>query len=262
MKSVLRPVEESKFELEIAKLFLNSVKNFEPKTGLMMKNFNENLFVLKCIRKIIQTSNITEETNSTSSLIIRCLKTFFILKNIQTKMMMENSTNLEFLTKELIIYNIYKDFEDPNSKNGILLNDLLLLMNILLYEYIGEYLTINKEKTESPFIEMFLEEKEKEKVTHISLLTLGKILKTVVPFLVNSEKYKMIFEAVDQEGKGKVLTAELVVCLNKVSRSLTEADKMILRLRQLTELVDISKVYIKKVDFYKLAIQASIYKGE
>ena len=263
MKSYIKQNEQLKFETELYKLFQNYSKNCDSKIGFSLKNFNENLFFYKVSKKLLQCPNQNEESSVViTNNFLKCLKSYFVIKSIQSRFINENSNDLEFLTKELIIYNIFKELEDVNSKNGMLVIDAILFFNMLLYEYIPEILIFSKDKSENQFIEMFIEEKEKEKINMINFAIFEKMLKTTLTFLIYVDKYKNIIDSLDFEGKNKILTAELVVCLNKIYRILNEQDRQILRIKHLTEIIDISKVYMKKSDFFKLVIYIFINKNE
>jgi len=258
MKCFIKLNEETKYEAELLKLFNLYSKNNEPKPAISLKNYLENVYIYKNFKKLINANGQPDENNLAPCSFLRSFKCLFTIKQIQCRIINENTYDLEFLTKELVLYNLYKEYEDLSSKNGVQINEMVLLLNMLLYEYISEFLIINKEKSENAFIDMFIEEKEKEKVTHVNFLIFSKILKAIILFLINVEKFKLIFDSLDFEGKNKILTAELVVCLNKIYRILNEQDKLNLRIKTLSEIIDASKVYMKKSDFYKLVIQLYI----
>ncbi len=154
-----------------------------------------------------------------------------------------------------LIYTIYKMLLDENS-NEIRINELNGLFQIVFNEISSAFTyeqftcildgSFNSTSTNIPNF-------RNSKITFENFL---KNFKVFLYYIVYSEKYLLIFEILDFEEKKKILTAELIVSLNKILRNLDENNIYISFTKIFLEQIDSNQVFISKSDFLCLLIKS------
>lgn len=80
--------------------------------------------------------------------------------------------------------------------------------------------------------------------------------KIIVKFFLYADKVEKVYQILNQ--KNKLMTAELVVCLNKLGRKLTDSNHFNIISKKFIELINTNEVYISKEDFYSTFIRALV----
>ena len=77
-----------------------------------------------------------------------------------------------------------------------------------------------------------------------------KYFKTCLYFYIYCDKYKNIFEILDFENKSKILTAELIVCFNKLLRNLEDDNIFSIFIKKYLQLIDTNQIFFSKYEYY------------
>ena len=60
------------------------------------------------------------------------------------------------------------------------------------------------------------------------------------------------------EKNEKILTAELIICLNKINRGLNENNLFYIISKKFNELIDVDKINLNKKEFYQICLKSLI----
>jgi hypothetical protein len=236
----------------LKELFNFSIIEDEDRT---MNSFLSNLCFLKLNEKInkityngMPQENLVHYSKSIRALI--CLNSF---KNI---VILKDENKLSQMDILEVIHKVYKIMKDEN--NEIKSKDLDLLIIFILSDCL---VSCNSFEKFSNILENF--ENKKTSVPNIgfcnnkiSYETLEKNIKILIFFTINKSKFQFLFDTLDSEQKSKILTAELVVFMNKLQRNLSENEQFSYYCKRYIEFIDSTQVYIKKNDYYLLALKS------
>jgi len=225
------------------------------------KIFNSFLFSIKLENKL-QSFTSSDNIDKKSSyyritLILNILNKFKISFHSNDY---EELVLYKIETTELnqICHNIYKLLLD--DQGDIIVKDIDTVMYLLTYSYFGKFnfesLMAIVENHNNPF--STLNSSSNKLKTNNNNINLNKItfeifskyFKHVINFYLFSEKFDFIFKLLDNESKGKILTAELIVCINKITRGVEDSNHLTQSLKRFLESLSEEATHVKKFDFF------------
>lgn len=161
-------------------------------------------------------------------------------------------------------YEIYSLLFDENT-NEIKLNLLDCLIQIILGEYIGINLctfeklmnlidgngsiNVNESSSTGAVIKPLF-------IPRVSFEIFLKYFKILIFFYFYSKNYQNVFNILDHDYKLKILTAELIVTLNKITRNLEENNIFLIFSKKFLGLLDNNQIYLSKLEYYSILIKA------
>jgi hypothetical protein len=92
--------------------------------------------------------------------------------------------------------------------------------------------------------------------TKITYENFIKNFRVAIYYYFYSEIFLKLYEILDHEEKKKILTAELIVCLNKIVRNLEENNINLIFTKKLLEIIDSNQAFITKSDYIILLIKS------
>jgi hypothetical protein len=171
-----------------------------------------------------------------------------------------------------ISYAVYSLLFDINT-NEIKINLLDSVTHIILGEFIGigQSNSQNNNVTFEKFMNLIEgnnystnNNSSNENTNSIKALLLPKIsfeiflkyFKILIFFYFYSDNYKRIFTILDPDFKQKILTAELVVTFNKLTRNLEENNIFIIFTKKFLGLLDNNQIYLSKIEYFTILIKS------
>lgn len=161
-------------------------------------------------------------------------------------------------------YEIYSLLFDENT-NEIKLNLLDCVIQIILGEYIGVNLcsfekfmnlvdgngsiNVNEHSSTGAGIKPLF-------IPRVSFEIFLKYFKILIFFYFYSKNYQNVFNILDHDYKLKILTAELIVTLNKITRNLEENNIFLIFSKKFLGLLDNNQIYLTKLEYYSILIKA------
>jgi len=226
------------------------------------KIFNSFLFSIKLENKlqtIINTDNIDKKfTYYRITLILNILNKFKISFHSNDY---EELVLYKIETTELnqICHNIYKLLLD--DQGDIIVKDIDVLLYLLISPYFGKFnfeslMSLvenhnnNSNSNQSSSIKMKTNNNNNTNLNKITFEVFSKYFKHIINFYLFSEKFDFIFKLLDSENKGKILTAELIVCINKITRGVEDSNHLTQSLKRFLDSLNQDAVYVKKIDFF------------
>lgn len=157
-----------------------------------------------------------------------------------------------------ICHNIYKLLLDDHG--DIIIKDIDTLMYLLINPYFGKFnfeslmaLVENHNNSSSTSTQSSSKLKTNNNNTNLNKMTFevfSKYFKHIINFYLFSEKFDFIFKLLDTENKGKILTAELIVCINKITRGVQDSNHLTQSLKRFLESLNQEATHVKKFDFF------------
>lgn len=226
------------------------------------KIFNSFLFSIKLENKLnssLPTENLDKKSNYYRiTLILNILNKFKISFHSNDY---EELVLYKIETTELnqICHNIYKLLLDEHG--DIIMRDIDTLLYLLTSPFFGKFnfeglmnLVENHNISGgTSHSHSKLKGNNNNITTNLNKVTFevfSKYFKHIINFYLFSEKFEFIFKMLDQDGKGKILTAELVVCINKITRDVEDSNHLTQSLKRFLDSLNQDAVYVKKIDFY------------
>lgn len=229
------------------------------------KIFNSFLFSIKLenkLQSILTTDNIDKKSS-----FYRITSILNILNKFKISFHSNDYEELvlyKIETTELnqICHNIYKLLLD--DQGDIIIKDIDTLIYLLTNPYIGKFnfeslmslvenhnisgnLSTSTSKTKTATTN---NNSNNINLNKITFEVFSKYFKHIINFYLFSEKFDFIFKLLDQENKGKILTAELIVCINKITRGVEDSNHLTQSLKRFLDSLNQEAVYVKKIDFF------------
>jgi len=158
-----------------------------------------------------------------------------------------------------ICHNIYKLLLD--DQGDIISKDIDSLLYLLTYIYFGKFnferliaLVENHNnsstQSSSPKLKTITNNSSNTNMNKITFEVFSKYFKHIINFYLFCDKFDFIFKLLDTEIKGKILTAELIVCINKITRGVEDSNHLTQSLKRFLESLNQEVTHVKKFDFY------------
>ena len=282
-----------KLDFEDKTILLSMLDNIISSTSnenLLKKisKFTSCLFSQKLIQKIKEyekknSSQIQTTQNMTSS--IKILKIFCILQIYKTKFYHSEDYEKNILTDiNLVIHSIYKllSTSDKNEHEIQLKNDsneLDIITNIILNKYILTKTLNSNQIITFDALKKLLDSNEKElnlnflsddkqnskklngqtvtsSFNNFSYDTFNKYFRILVKFYVFRDNFNHLFNVLQKNNK--LMSAELIICINKLIRGLNDSNGMYLISKKFLDMIDSNQIYISKEEFYIMFLRAII----
>ena len=282
-----------KLDFEDKTILLSMLDNIISSTShenLLKKisKFTSCLFSQKLIQKIKEyekknSSQIQTTQHMTSS--IKILKIFCILQIYKTKFYHSEDYEKNILTDiNLVIHSIYKllSTSDKNEHEIQLKNDsneLDIITNIILNKYILTKTLNSNQIITFDALKKLLDSNEKElnlnflsddkqnskklngqavtsSFNNFSYDTFNKYFRILVKFYVFRDNFSHLFNVLQKNNK--LMSAELIICINKLIRGLNDSNGMYLISKKFLDMIDSNQIYISKEEFYIMFLRAII----
>jgi hypothetical protein len=166
--------------------------------------------------------------------------------NINLSINKVNTTDLNEL-----LFTIYSNLLDESSQE-IRINVLNTLINIIFDE-------ISPQPTYEEFTSILDNQFSNCNILRNTKITYENFIKNfrvAIYYYFYSEIFLKLYDILDHEEKKKILTAELIVCLNKVLRNLEENNINLIFTKKLLEIIDINQAFITKSEYIILLIKS------
>lgn len=227
-----------------------------------LKIFNSFLFSIKLENKL-QSLTSSDNIDKKSSyyritLILNILNKFKIsfYSNDYEELVLYKIETTEL---NQICHNIYKLLLD--DQGDIIVKDIDLLIYLLTNSYFGKFnfeslmaLVENHNNSSSISTQSSslskLKTNNNTNLNKITFEVFSKYFKHIINFYLFSEKFDFIFKLLDAESKGKILTAELIVCINKITRGVEDSNHLTQSLKRFLESLNPEATHVKKIDFF------------
>jgi Ca2+-binding EF-hand superfamily protein len=245
--------EDNNYNSNATNSYLEENNNF--------KIFNSFLFSIKLENKlnsVLPSDNIDKKSNYFRiTLILNILNKFKISFHSNDY---EELVLYKIETTELnqICHNIYKLLLDEHG--DIIMKDIDTLLYLLTSPYFGKFnfeglinLVENHNISGSNSHTPSKLKGINNVTTNLNKVTFevfSKYFKHIINFYLFSEKFEFIFKMLDQDNKGKILTAELVVCIIKITRDVEDSNHLTQSLKRYLDSLNQEANYVKKIDFY------------
>ena len=229
--------------------------------NINFKIFNSFLFSVKLENKL-QSILITDNVDKKSS-----YYRLTVILNILNKFKISFHSN-DY--DELVVYKIdstelnqichiiYKYLLD--DQGDIIIKDIDSLLCLLIYNFFGKFnfeslISIVENHNNSSGNTSSTTSKLKANnnticLNKITFEVFSKYFKHIINFYLFSDKFENIFKLLDQENKNKILTAELIVCINKITRGVEESNHLTLSLKRFIDTLNPDVIHVKKLEFY------------
>ena len=225
------------------------------------KIFNSFLFSIKLENKL-QSIQSTDNVDKKSSyyrltLILNILNKFKISFHSNDY---EELVLYKIETTELnqICHNIYKLLLD--DQGDIIVKDIDTLLYLLTFPFFGKFnfetlmsLVENHNSSSNSTQSSSTKLKTNNNNTNLNKITFevfSKYFKHIINFYLFSEKFDFIVKLLDPDNKGKILTAELIVCINKITRGVEDSNHLTQSLKRFLDSLNQEAIHVKKIDFF------------
>jgi hypothetical protein len=239
----------TKIDLEEKSIILDMYENSLKFKENLVGNFNE---LNSCLisSKILFKSNSLEHNGSPNEIVSsnsKIIKIFSLLNFFKFKYFHTSESEINFNTDvNLIIYKIYKIlFQSGNKK---IINDLNILIKIIFYKFFGENILIFDNFKD--YIDV------KSSNNNLNYENFQKYFKIIVKFFIFKDNFENIFQILEKNEK--ILTAELIICLNKINRGLNENNLFYIISKKFNELIDVDKINLNKKEFFQICLKSLI----
>lgn len=221
-----------------------------------IKPFMNTLSVVKLKLKVEQhpTNGLPKEE------VLSTVKVFLIYTEIslfQEKFRHNEEVETNFATdSSLLINDIYKllSLKGRNYSEGNKKSELDIIVGHILSKYIEGANSYNN------FINILENHNKKnssENMINANILSYDqfqKYFKIIIKFFIFSKGFEKIFNSIVKNDK--IMTAELIVCVNKIIKCLNESNLFYLVAKKILAMIDTNKVTIDKNEFYLICLRA------
>jgi len=218
-----------------------------------IKTFNSDFVAMKMEYK----TNQYESNGSTNEQVfsaLKIIKVYSYLSIFKEKYFHNEEIENTFTVDcNLVINQCYKilfmkDSSKKNLDNNGENKELNILINAIFSSFLGD--NINS------FVKFknCIDGNKDNFSLNLNYETFQKYFRIIVKFYLFKNNFKNIFKLLEK--KEKVLTAELIVTLNKICRGLTEINTFYIIAKKFIELIDPNIITLTKIDFYIMCIRA------
>lgn len=239
-----------------------------------MKVLESDLSSHKMLLKINEyQSQINKSASNNVLSSIKIIKIYALISLYKDKLFHSEECQMNYsIDLNLLIYVIYKilvsELDEISTNNSA---ELDILTNIILSKYMeGEKISFEKFKS-------FLKEENTMNVQKnlggLTFECFRKIFEVLVKFFFFSDKIEIIFNLLNSGNKkeksnstannskeanegNKIMTAELVICMNKIIRNLNENNQFYYIAHKFLEVIDTGQIYLSQRNFYLLFIKS------
>lgn len=192
--------------------------------------------------------------------VLSAVKIFLIYIEIslfREKFQHNGEVEASFVTDSSILINdIYKllSLKERNYSEGNKKNQLDIIVGHLLNRYIENASTYND------FVNLVENQNKKSSKdnmynnTILSYEQFQKYFKVLLKFFIFTKGFENIYHSVVKNEK--IMTAELLVCINKILKYLNETNLFYIVAKKIGDMIDTSKVTIDKNEFYSICLRA------
>lgn len=233
-------------------------------------NFNSTFLSNKLLYKINQYDH-NGSPNAQVASSIKIIKICAMINIFKEKYFFSEENAKNFTTDiNLLIHTCYKlltnDDQEIPSKNDTA--ELDIISTIILSGYIDkERITYEKFKTLLEPNEISnIKDKDgnNKKVMNNQTINCSfnkfsydnfqKYMKYLIKFYTFRDNFEYLFSILDN--KGKIMTAELAICLSKLNRSIKEQNYGYFITKKFTELLDTTQIFLTKEEYYIMYLRS------